>query len=234
MNWIDISIIIIVIVNVGLGWYKGLIRSVTNLVSMILGFIFAKMYYLQMYDILNTRFDMFRKIKDAVSSTFSNIQFPETSALESLSAEQLSQSVGDTEYLQVITEKFFESDTFENMLSNNVSNFSEGFSTWLAENILTILSMVTVFLIVFIGVRIIGYLLSKMFNLPILNGVNKLTGLMFGLAKGLLFAMLFVILLVVFGPLFDHANVIDALETSSIGIYFYKYNIVMYIFESMI
>lgn len=234
MNWIDITIIIILIFNIVLGWSRGLIRSVTNLVSMILGFIAAKLYYLNMYDFLDGRFDLFIKIKEAVARTFSTIEFPDTAVLESLSAKELSQTVGDTAYLQSITEKFFESEKFHDMMNSNVSNFSDGFSTWLAENILNILSMVIVFLGVFIGIRLVGYLLSGLFELPLLKGVNKLSGFIFGLVKGTFFAMIFVLLLVIVGPLFDQTNIIKTLESSHIGIYFYKYNIMMIIFEYMI
>lgn len=234
MNWIDITILVILLVNIGMGWSKGLIRSVTNLVSIVLGFIFAKLYYLQMYELLDDRFNLFVKIRDGVSQTFSSIQFPETSVLETMSPEQLSQTVGNTEYLRVISEKFFESDKFKMMLSSNVENFSNGFASWLAENIMNVLSMVVVFIVVFVAVRIIGYFLGNLFKLPILKGVNKFSGLLFGFVKGIFFAMLFVLLLAVIGPFFDHDSIIATLEQSSIGIYFYKYNLIMLIFESMI
>ncbi|MBN2794841.1 MAG: CvpA family protein [Clostridia bacterium] len=234
MNWIDIAIIVILLVNVFIGWSRGFIRSVTNLISVVLGFLMAKFYHPQMYSFLNEKFDLLEKIRVRIGTSFTNIEFPDTQTLMSVSPKELSETVGQTEYLQKITEKFFESDQFKTMLDNNVQNFSNGFSSWLADNLLTILSMVLVFTIVFIGVRILGYALSGIFKLPLLNGVNKLSGFLFGLGKGVFIAMLFVLVIVIIGPFFDQGTLIETLEQSQIGIYFYKYNIVMMIFESML
>lgn len=234
MNWIDGVIIGIILINVILGWSRGFIRSVTNILSVIAGFIMAKLYHPQVYTFLNERYDLLAKIKDKVAVTFTNIQFPDTQTLSTVSPKALSESMGESEYLTALTEKFFESEQFKTMLDNNVSNFSKGFSTWVADNLLTILSMVIIFIVVFIGVRILGYALSGIFKLPLLNGVNKLSGFLFGLAKGVFLAMLFVLLVVIVGPFFDQATLIDTLEQSQLGLYFYKYNIIMIIFESML
>ncbi len=231
MNWLDIAVLLILLVNIGLGLFRGLIKSVTNLISIILGFIAAKMYYMEVYDFLIEKYDLLNTIKITVANTFSSIKFPEISQMSTLSSEELSKSIGDSDYSTIVIEKFFESDFFDDLLNKNVQNFSEGFSIWLSENILTILSMVLVFLIVLIGIRLVGFALDKVFKLPVLNGVNRLSGFIFGLVKGCFFAMLFVLLIVIIGPLFSNFDLIRTLEHSSIAIYFYKYNIVMYIFE---
>lgn len=234
MNWLDIAVLVIIILNIGLGWFRGLISSVTNIISVVFGFVFAKMYYLDLYNYLIERHDLFEKIKIAVSKTFSNIKFPETTEMRNLSPDLLSQKVSDSSYSQIITKRFFESNSFDNLIESNVQNSSEVFSSWLADNILTIISMIVIFVAVFIGVRLIGYLLNKIFELPVLKSVNKLSGFLFGVVKGCFLAMLFVLIIVVIGPLFDNLHIVELLETSKIAIYFYKYNVVMLIFELII
>lgn len=233
MNWIDISIIVILLVNIGVGWYKGLIRSVVSLISIVLGFIGAKMYHMEMYKLLNNQYDLLTKIKQTVQNMFSSVNFPETNQVEGLNSEQFSDLLGGSEYLKTLSEKFFESDQFTDIMNTQVSNFSDGFSTWLSENILIVLSMVSVFLIIMIGIRFAGYILDKIFEFPGFKEVNKLSGLIFGLVKGLFYSMLFVVLVVIAGSLTNHA-IIETLEASQIGIYMYKYNIIMIVFEMMI
>jgi uncharacterized membrane protein required for colicin V production len=232
MNWIDIVVLAILLVNVYLGWTKGFIRSLTNLISIIAGFIAAKLYYKEMFSFLNNQYDLFEKIKNGVTNLFSNIEWPQLE-IGTVSTNTL-QIEGDSELINNLLNKFVESDSFQNMITTNMSNVGDGFSTWLAENLLNVLSMLLVFVIVFIGVRIAGYLLSTIFKLPILNGVNKTSGFLFGLAKGAFLSMLFVVLLVLIAPLLSDLNLLATLEESMIGIYFYRYNLIMYIFESMI
>lgn len=230
MNYLDIAVILIIVLNLGLGWIKGLIRSVVNIVSIILGFIAARMYHAELYKILNDRFDLYSKIKAGIENTFSSITLPEID-LSLVDEGMMTHQMGDNKYLQLISEKFLESDTFKELPTD--INFSDGLVTWLTENVMTLLSMVLVFIGVYIAVRILGTLLDNAFKLKVLRGVNKLSGLVFGGIKGLFFAMLFVLIAVILGPIFESLNVIDTLESSNVAIYLYQYNIFIYLFEFM-
>lgn len=234
MNWLDLIVLGILLINVGIGWFKGLIRSMTNLISIILGFIIAKIYYLNVYNYLIENYDLYNKIKLSISKNFNNIKFPENISTSDMSIEQLSKSTSESNYLQLIVESFFKSNNFKGLVEENITSYSEVFSSWLSEKILLIISMVIVFIVVFLSVRFIGYILDKIFKFPGLKGVNKLSGLAFGLAKGCFYGMLFILLITLVGPIFSKFNIIETLETSSIAIYFYKYNIIIYIFELII
>lgn len=231
MNYLDIAVLVIIILNIGLGWLKGLIRSVINVISIILGFMAARMYHADLYDILNQRFDLYEKLKTSIGQTFSSVELPSVD-LSLVNEEMMNQHLVDNKYLQVISEKFINSDTFHELMPNDVT-FADGLVSWLADNILSLLSMVIIFIGVYIGVRLIGLFLHEAFKLPVLKGVNKLSGLVFGLVKGLFFAMLFVLVAVIIGPIFDSLNIIETLESSKIAIYLYQFNIFIYLFEFM-
>lgn len=232
MNYLDIAVIIIIIINVGLGWFRGLIRSVANVVSIVLGFFAAKFYHDDMSLFLNQKFDLYNKIKEGLSTTFSNIELPSVN-LDGISKEVISQQFGENDYMKIVADKFLESDSFQTMVDQKTLNFADGMTTWLAENIMTLLSMVVVFILVFLAVRILGHLLNQTFRLPVLKQVNKLTGFLFGLAKGLFFAMLFVLVIVVIAPFLSQYSIIESLEQSKIAIYLYRYNFIVYLFEFM-
>ncbi len=234
MNWLDYLIIGIMVINIGIGWFKGLIRSVVNVISIVAGFICAKMYHMEMYRELNNRFDLLNKLRTGILDMFSNIQMPEISDAKLLTTDQLTQQLPESEVVSSLIESFINSDQFNTVIHSSVESFSDAFSIWLSDKLLIIVSMFTIFILVYIGIRIIGYVLDTLFKLPVLKGVNKLSGLLFGLAKGTFFSMLLVLLIIVLGPIMVDLNLVETLETSQVAIYFYKYNIIMMIFEGFI
>lgn len=234
MNWLDIVVIAILLINIGLGWFRGLIRSVINIISIVAGFICAKYYYMTAYNLLNEQFDLLNKMKLSIANTFQNVELPSLVDAQNLSTDQLTASLPQSDFVASLLENFIESNQFNDIMQSNIDNFSEGFSTWLSQQLLTIMSMVAVFLLVYLGIRIIGYILNQLFQLPVLNEVNKLTGLVFGCVKGVFFAMLLVLIIALLSPVISGLNLVETLETSTIAIYFYKYNVIMLIFESLI
>jgi len=232
MNWLDIAVIIILIVNIGLGWFRGLIRSVVNIVSIVAGFLCAKLYYMEMYNLLIERFDLLDKVKQGISDMFSNVQLPEMSSMQTLNMEQM--NMPESTFLSSLVKEFIKSDGFDQIIQTNVESFSEVFSVWLSEKLLTIISMLAIFIIVYLSIRIVGYILNSVFQLPVLKGVNKLSGFIFGCVKGVFFAMLLVLVVVILSPVFTDLNLVETLETSTLAIYFYKYNMIMLIFEGFI
>ena len=234
MNWLDYVVIGILVLNIGLGWFRGLIRSVVNIVSVVLGFICAKMYYLTMYELLNERFDLLNKFKLGISNTFSNVNLPSLSDAQTLPTDQLMNQLPESEFLSSMVKNFIESDAFNQSIQSSVDSFSDAFFILLSDKLLTIISMVSIFVLVYLAVRIIGYMLNTIFQLPVLKGVNKLSGLLFGCIKGTFFAMLLVLILVILSPVISHLNLVETLENSQLAIYFYKYNVVMMVFENFI
>ena len=231
MNWIDVAIVGIILLNIAIGWYKGLIRSVVNVISVVLAFIASKLYHVTVANLLNERFDLLNKIKLVISETFTNVNFSYNTAL---STEETTQQLSGTPYLRSFMDKFFASDTFDQLTDKTTEGFSASFSDWAANHIINIMAMVTIFILVYIGVRIAGYLLAKLFDVPVLKGVNKLSGLLFGSIKGLFFAMLFVLGLVVISPFIENSSVITTLENSFLGMVMYQYNIILLIFQYFI
>ena len=231
MNWIDIAIIGIITINIILGWYKGLIRSVVNVVSMILGFIAAKAYHSTMAVLLNEHFQLWDKIKLAISESFTRVNFTYD---QGYSQDQVTSQLSEAPYLNTLMDQFFSRGGSDSLMASSGQEFSQRFSEWAATHILNIVSMIAVFIIVFIAIRIIGYLLAKIFDAPVLKGVNKLSGLLFGVVKGVFFAMLFVLALVMVSPFLDNTEVIRVLENSYLGMILYKNNIILIIFQYFI
>jgi uncharacterized membrane protein required for colicin V production len=155
------------------------------------------------------------------------------STIQTPNVDQLT-NLPESTFLSSLVKEFVKSDGFDQMIQSNVENFSDVFSVWLSEKLLTIISMVIIFIVIYLGIRIIGSVLNKVFEIPVLKGVNKLSGFLFGCVKGIFFAMLLVLVVVILSPVFTDLNLVETLETSQIAIYFYKYNMIMFIFEGFI
>lgn len=222
MNWLDITIILVLVVNIGMTWYRGFIQSIANIAALILAFVSAKLYHLNVYNHLIEEYDLYKRIQTNILDRFSSVD--------------LSKAVDTSQvaYKNIIVDRFFQSETYKSLDSLGHDRVYEGFTGWLTENILVILSMVLIFIAVFIGVRIVASLLDNVFKLPILKSLNSLTGLLYGLIKGSFIAMILVLLAVVLDPVFPDMKLIEVLETSGVAIYFYKYNILVLVFEWLI
>lgn len=69
-------------------------------------------------------------------------------------------------------------------LSDYVANLLAGYFNW-SEDVLFIIAFVIIFILVVLVVSLIGKLLNKVLSSAALGFVNKLAGLVFGLAKGI-------------------------------------------------
>ncbi len=228
MNYLDIIIIAIIILNTGLGFFRGLIKSVISIISIICGFIAAKIFYLDFLGFLNKNFDLVNNIKSNIIGFLGNIKLPTTVDVNSVNVEGLDDKI---KIMKPIINKFLE-DKKVDLISSG--NFVDQFSDWLADKLGVLISMVVLFVIVLLVVRIIGFIINKLFELPVLREVNKVAGTLFGLLKGVVYSMLIVILITLFAPVFGGGEILSALNNSFIAIYFYKYNLFVIIFDMLI
>lgn len=231
MNWLDIVVLLLLLLNIAFGWFSGFIKAIINFVSIVASLIITKIYYLTFAEYIDNKFNLMTKIEDIVFSNISKIKFPDMETINNASSNDLENIFDNSEILKSIAEKFIGSDTFKELLSRNVTDFARSFTEWVSNIILIILSIAAVFILSFIIIRILGFILSKIFDLPILNGINKTVGLFYGILKGTLMVMVFILILIAVDPLIGSINIISQIEVSKFAIYFYKYNIIIYIFE---
>lgn len=238
-NYVDIAIAVIFLFMMIEGWIKGLVRSIIGIIGYIAAFIIAKFYYVDMAEFLMTRFEWFRDLKENISqsimSSFNgNAQLQ--AAIESGSHADLSQALNNQEVLDQLD--------LPSMLTDKVSTFAqsvdiaatqqnavEGLAELVANGILYGISFMLVVMLVLLTVKLIGLILDGATEVPIIKQANKLGGLIFGTLKACFFVFLIMTTVVFIAPLTPEMNIIETINTSMIGVYFYNNNILLILLD---
>lgn len=238
-NYVDIAIALIFLFMIIEGWIKGLVRSILGIIGYIAAFIIAKFYYVDMAEFLSSRFEWFRNLKDNISesilSSFSgNAQLQ--AAIDSGSQADLSKALENKEVLDqldlpaTITGKVA---TFAQSvdIASTQKNAVEGLAELIANGILYGISFMLVVLLVIFVVKVIGLILDGATEVPIIKQANKLGGLLFGALKACFFVFLIMTTVVFIAPLTPEMNIIETINSSTVGVYFYNNNVLLILLD---
>lgn len=176
MNILDAVIIIIILIFGFLGYKRGLVLSIISLTSVILSFIAAKLFYVDLAANIASNTELDTKINLYITAKL-NAAYP---------GGNVAVSAGNSNSpIQWIVTKLFHSDT---IISNTVNSIA----SQITAVILNILAFVILFVAVLILIKLIGLILNKLSKLPVLNFINKVGGSAVGVIKGVLLCMLII------------------------------------------
>ncbi len=176
MNILDAFILIIILIFGFLGYKRGLVLSIISLTSVILSFIAAKLFYIDLAANISANTELDTKISLYITEKL-NAAYPGGNV--TLSADNSNSSI------QWIVTKLFHSDTIINNTVNSISS-------QITAVILNIISFVILFVAVLIIIKLIGLILNKLAKLPVLNFINKVGGSAVGIIKGVLLCMILI------------------------------------------
>lgn len=238
-NYVDIAIGVIFLYLMIEGWWKGLVRSLIGIVGYVAAFFVAKFYYADMAELLMSRFEWFRDLKDniaaSIMSSFSeNVQLQEI--LSGTTQADLRTTLGN----QAVVEGL----KLPQSMMNQVANFAEkvdlsaarygaveGFAQAVANGIVYGFSFLLVALLVLLAVKLIGLILDGATEVPIIKQVNKLGGLIFGIIKAGIFVFLIMATVAFLSPLAPEMKLVEAIQASYVGAYFYNNNILLILLD---
>lgn len=153
MNIIDFVIIFVILLFVGLGYYRGFFRVVMNLTEYILGFFLAFKFYPKFAEFLNEKFFLNDFVHDTIINGMKSV-IENTSGNEGL--------VIPTESLDLP------------ILGS------------MADMIVMLISIIILFIIFKLLIKIVSLFVDKLTKLPILKEFNKIGGAVAGLIEGVL------------------------------------------------
>lgn len=88
--------------------------------------------------------------------------------------------------MPALTDSILANEAVSGYANQGLEAFASYISHAVSEQIVILLAYFATFLAVFFVLRVIVLLLNVLEHLPLLHGINKLAGLIFGLAEGLL------------------------------------------------
>ena len=220
MNVTALVALLIVVGLAILGYARGLITSVWHLAGAIIVIALTIMLAPTVAEILNNNEKIHSKVYEKVEQTI-NIQVPEGGFFD------LDKVVDDMNLPEGVAKMFKDSvsdynDSLEAKEKDMVTSFYEKATRSVITGISYIITLILVIILCAIGV----WLLNKFFELPGLNAVNKVGGLIFGLLEGIVIVWAACGIITVFAATEFGSTVIAQIQENPILHYFYDHNLV--------
>jgi len=191
MNILDIIIIVLLILCAAAGYRKGLIRTVYKLASVFIAIFIASRLYAPIARALrSTR--LFTMIQEGISNAL-NLEAFYYGQVAPAGAEII-----DRLPLPAVLQSLLHSNNNPSMFELlQVGTMEEYISGFFASVIINIIAAVTVFVLTLVLLAVVGNLLDIVSYLPIINMLNRICGLVFGIimAIGILWVVLVLVIL---------------------------------------
>ena len=230
INAVVVIVLLIWVVNVGIGANRGFFRSCILLVSMLCSGIIVMAFnpYVTSFLENNTGIDEWigakteTMIEDALG-------LPEGSAssADSLGSSEISQLLEDLPLPGFVTEVLEENNTSSVYSALGVSSFTEYLKAYISSLCLSIISYLITFIIVFIALHALTIIFDLIDRLPIIHGLNHILGAVIGVVKGYLIVELLFTVLILFAATAIGQTIVSQIYASEFLTVLYDGNILV-------
>ena len=222
VNPLDIAVVAAVLLFMFLAWRRGLIKSLFGLVSFFASIILANALYPVIGRFLREYDPFYEWLKTTILNT---VGIPEIAADTSRAAQNY--VISNLNLPDFLIFSMLENNNPEAHNILNVTGLTDYIGGFLANIVINIISLLLAFILIFIGMKILGSMLDVVSKLPIINMFNKIGGLIIGFFQGtLLIWLIFTgVFLFLSRPLF--ADFLELMEASRIAVIFYENNFIM-------
>ncbi len=223
MNLTALIALVIIVGLAILGYVRGLIKSVWHFAGAIIVIALTLMFAPTVANALNNNEKLREKVHEKVSQTL-NIKVPNA---DGAAQEALNSKVEDLKLPSGLEEMFKKyisetGDSVNRKSADMVESLYDKVTTTVITGIAYIVTLIVVLIICLIAV----WLLNKFFTLPGLNAVNKIGGLLIGLAEGVIIVWAFCGFVSVFAATEWGATVIGHIQENPVLRYFYEHNLI--------
>ncbi len=216
---LDLIIIGIVLLCIIFGYKRGLVEVAFNLISFIIAIVLSLLLYqpITNYIIDNTNFD--ESIKEVIVNHMNPKDIKETT-------EEIEESKSENENLPDIVTNYIEKTISE------VANSAKTNAVEIVANNLSITAIKIITLILlFFAIRLILYLLKFITNiiakLPVINSINKLGGIVYGVIEGLFIIYLILAIAMAISTMTGNTEILTYINGSMLGKMMFNNNILL-------
>lgn len=190
MNWLLIVVIAVLIINSLFGMKAGLIKTVFSLFSMIAAIALTVWLSPYVNDYMRGNDQIYSSISTKIEKVLPHIDNKQSQSQQVATIEKLSLP-------QSIKDSMIENNNSDVYKKLSVNGFKDYITAFLARLVINALAFVITFIVILILLWLICITLDIIGKLPVLKQVNKLAGLLFGLAHGLVIIWIFFVILTV-------------------------------------
>ena len=220
----NVTFIVALVVIIGLtvlGYVRGLIKSVWHFAGAIIIIALTLMLAPTTAKILNNNEKIRSKVYEKVKET---IKVPEGGIVNQDKLDGTIEDLNLPSSMEEMFKKYIneKGDSVEKAQQDMVESFYDKATTAVITGAAYVVTLILVIILSAIAV----WLLDKFFTLPGLNAVNKIGGLIIGLAEGIIIVWAFCGLISVFAATETGATIIEQIKANPLLNYFYEHNLI--------
>lgn len=194
MNWLTIAVLTMLILFAFIGYKRGLIKKVVSLLSLIITLILVSFLTPYISQFIQERTPIYKSIKEQCLESIEG----QLSAMESNTKSAQVEFINQLALPDSIKNSMIENNNADVYASLAVDQFSDYIAGYLAKWIVNAMSYIVSFVLIIIFLRFAFMTLDIVARLPIINGINKIAGLVVGLVEGVLIMWILFITLTIF------------------------------------
>lgn len=224
-NWLEIAVGLFLIGMVLYGHYKGFIRLAVSLVALIATLMIVNSAMPKVTVFLRDKTPVYTWVQQSVEKTFGLDKVKEAGVGDEVPSIQR-KVIESLNIPKELKGMLIENNNNEVYQMLGVDAFTDYIGDYLANIILSLVGYIAAFIIVYIIIRLIMKALDVVARLPILSGLNRITGALLGGIQGLILLWIgFLVLTACSGTAWGML-LIKQIEASSWLSFLYHYNIV--------
>ena len=221
MNYVDAIVIGILALFMLLSYQKGLVISLFNLVSWIIGLVLTNLLYPFVSKMLRTSF-LYTAIQDSISVNLGTLldDIGGTIKFES----DLINSLPVPDFMKT---SLLENNNSEIYNILNASDINTYINAYIANMAMNVIAMVGVFVVVMVLLQMASTSLNILTKLPVINSMNKIGGAFVGFLQATLVIWLGMLLCFMFFTQMQNPQLFQDIEASIVAIHFYNNNLIL-------
>ena len=220
MNYIDGIVLAVLALCVFTTYKKGLVLSLFNLVSWVIGLILTNLLYPFASKMLRESF-LYTNIQKSVARSFG---FDSDTGVTAKIQNELINALSVPDFLK---RSLLENNNSEIHTILKVSGIEDYITGYIANMLINAIAMIGVFIIVMILLRVISISLNIITKLPVLHSMDKVGGAFVGVLQGTLVIWLGMVFSVLFFAQADSSPILNSMESSLLAIHFYNNNLIL-------
>ena len=225
INWLTIAVIIILLLELLIGWKKGLIRMVFSFAISIVTFVIILVTgpYVEQY--------IYEKMEASISVFVQENLQQNISEMTQTQEESVVAQLPLPEFIQNMLTK---DNTVEQYTANQVNGLSDSISHGLTDIAFRVLIYVAMFIVISIVLRIGLLILDSITKLPGIHLVNAIGGAVFGLVNALIFIWILCMIVTALASTEFGINTLGMIKESPFLSFIYNNNLLLQLIAALL
>ncbi len=227
---VTIAVIIFLLIFLVIGCARGFLRIILATFSLLIAVILAGALagplanYVETGTVIGPRIQ--NRIQDYVSDKLAGLPDTAEDAEEAL--------IAALPLPAAVKQDLSDQNTAAGYVDRGVSTFSEYIAVSLSRLVIRILCFIVLFIVLYLIVRLILRLSNAINRIPVLGGINRLFGGIFGLAEGMLFLWIICLIIMMMSGTEFGSSCEKVIKDSVFLNFIYEHNIPLAIINGII